>query len=137
MYITIVMRIRWENNDRLISDQNRLCFLLQHKYLKWTCLFCSLNFMVRLDFIVKIILYIHICWCGHPFFVLMVLSLFWVVQDPYFRMTRDVAPRIGYQKPALIESLFFPALQVFLWFGIGSVLKIIGVTYNLVVYIFI
>uniref|UniRef100_A0ACD5YDB0 Uncharacterized protein n=1 Tax=Avena sativa TaxID=4498 RepID=A0ACD5YDB0_AVESA len=33
-------------------------------------------------------------------------------QDPYFRMTRDVAPRIGYQKPSLIESRFFPALQV-------------------------
>ncbi|KAH9761332.1 Tryptophan--tRNA ligase cytoplasmic [Citrus sinensis] len=33
------------------------------------------------------------------------------VQDPYFRMTRDVAPRIGYHKPALIESSFFPALQ--------------------------
>eukprot|EP00210_Caulerpa_lentillifera_P006299 g6017.t1 len=32
-------------------------------------------------------------------------------QDPYFRMTRDVAPRIGNQKPALIESRFFPALQ--------------------------
>lgn len=32
-------------------------------------------------------------------------------QDPYFRMTRDVAPRIGYDKPALIESRFFPALQ--------------------------
>ncbi|KAK1554382.1 hypothetical protein Q3G72_011400 [Acer saccharum] len=32
-------------------------------------------------------------------------------QDPYFRMTRDVAPRIGYLKPALIESSFFPALQ--------------------------
>ncbi|KAK4364853.1 hypothetical protein RND71_016211 [Anisodus tanguticus] len=32
-------------------------------------------------------------------------------QDPYFRMTRDVAPRIGYHKPALIESSFFPALQ--------------------------
>ncbi|GLI58625.1 hypothetical protein VaNZ11_000360, partial [Volvox africanus] len=32
-------------------------------------------------------------------------------QDPYFRMTRDVAPRIGHQKPALIESKFFPALQ--------------------------
>ncbi|RVX09248.1 Tryptophan--tRNA ligase, cytoplasmic [Vitis vinifera] len=32
-------------------------------------------------------------------------------QDPYFRMTRDVAPRIGYHKPALIETLFFPALQ--------------------------
>ncbi|KAG5416516.1 hypothetical protein IGI04_004083 [Brassica rapa subsp. trilocularis] len=33
------------------------------------------------------------------------------VQDPYFRMTRDVAPRLGYSKPALIESTFFPALQ--------------------------
>ncbi|XP_055820783.1 tryptophan--tRNA ligase, cytoplasmic [Solanum dulcamara] len=32
-------------------------------------------------------------------------------QDPYFRMTRDVAPRIGYHKPALIEASFFPALQ--------------------------
>lgn len=32
-------------------------------------------------------------------------------QDPYFRMTRDVAPRIGYQKPALMHSTFFPALQ--------------------------
>ncbi|XP_076949266.1 tryptophan--tRNA ligase, cytoplasmic-like [Bidens hawaiensis] len=32
-------------------------------------------------------------------------------QDPYFRMTRDVAPRLGYNKPALIESSFFPALQ--------------------------
>ena len=34
------------------------------------------------------------------------------VQDPYFRMTRDVAPKLGYFKPALIESSFFPALQV-------------------------
>lgn len=32
-------------------------------------------------------------------------------QDPYFRMTRDVAPRLGHCKPALIESRFFPALQ--------------------------
>lgn len=32
-------------------------------------------------------------------------------QDPYFRMTRDVAPRIGYPKPALMHSTFFPALQ--------------------------
>ncbi|XP_014676867.1 PREDICTED: tryptophan--tRNA ligase, cytoplasmic-like [Priapulus caudatus] len=32
-------------------------------------------------------------------------------QDPYFRMTRDVAPRLGYPKPALIHSSFFPALQ--------------------------
>lgn len=26
-------------------------------------------------------------------------------------MTRDVAPRIGYPKPALLHSTFFPALQ--------------------------
>lgn len=32
-------------------------------------------------------------------------------QDPYFRMTRDVAPRVGYPKPALLHSTFFPALQ--------------------------
>lgn len=32
-------------------------------------------------------------------------------QDPYFRMTRDVAPRLNYPKPALIHSVFFPALQ--------------------------
>jgi tryptophanyl-tRNA synthetase len=35
-------------------------------------------------------------------------------QDPYFRMTRDVAPKLRHHKPALIESRFFPALQV--WF---------------------
>ena len=32
-------------------------------------------------------------------------------QDPYFRMTRDIAPRLGWLKPALIHSKFFPALQ--------------------------
>jgi tryptophanyl-tRNA synthetase len=32
-------------------------------------------------------------------------------QDPYFRMTRDVAPRLGFLKPALIHSTFIPALQ--------------------------
>ncbi|CAH8519516.1 unnamed protein product [Schistosoma curassoni] len=32
-------------------------------------------------------------------------------QDPYFRMTRDVAPRLGLPKPSLIYSVFFPALQ--------------------------
>ncbi|KAJ6220687.1 hypothetical protein RDWZM_006499 [Blomia tropicalis] len=31
-------------------------------------------------------------------------------QDPYFRMTRDVAPRLKYPKPALIHSSFLPAL---------------------------
>jgi tryptophanyl-tRNA synthetase len=34
-----------------------------------------------------------------------------ILQDPYFRMTRDVAPRLGYHKPALLHSSFFPALQ--------------------------
>jgi tryptophanyl-tRNA synthetase len=32
-------------------------------------------------------------------------------QDPYFRMTRDIAPRLRYLKPALLHSKFFPALQ--------------------------
>lgn len=32
-------------------------------------------------------------------------------QDPYFRMTRDVAPRLGFPKPSLIFSSFIPALQ--------------------------
>lgn len=32
-------------------------------------------------------------------------------QDPYFRMTRDVAHKLKYMKPANIYSTFFPALQ--------------------------
>jgi len=32
-------------------------------------------------------------------------------QDPYFRMSRDAAPRLKYQKPAMIYSRFLPALQ--------------------------
>lgn len=32
-------------------------------------------------------------------------------QDPYFRLTRDVAKRLKYPKPALIHAKFFPALQ--------------------------
>lgn len=32
-------------------------------------------------------------------------------QDPYFRLTRDAAPKLGFLKPALIHSKFFPALQ--------------------------
>ncbi|KAN0075447.1 hypothetical protein V8E55_011470 [Tylopilus felleus] len=32
-------------------------------------------------------------------------------QDPYFRLTRDVAQKLKYPKPALIHSRFFPALQ--------------------------
>jgi tryptophanyl-tRNA synthetase len=32
-------------------------------------------------------------------------------QDPYFRLTRDIAPKLRYPKPALIHSKFFPALQ--------------------------
>ncbi|KPM05729.1 tryptophan-tRNA ligase, cytoplasmic-like protein [Sarcoptes scabiei] len=31
-------------------------------------------------------------------------------QDPYFRMTRDVAPKLKYSKPSLIYSTFLPAL---------------------------
>jgi tryptophanyl-tRNA synthetase len=36
-------------------------------------------------------------------------------QDAYFRMTRDVAPRLGFKKPGLIHSKFFPPLQ-----GVGG-----------------
>ncbi|RKO99138.1 hypothetical protein CXG81DRAFT_30288 [Caulochytrium protostelioides] len=32
-------------------------------------------------------------------------------QDPYFRLTRDVAARLKLRKPALVHSKFFPALQ--------------------------
>ncbi|KAI0761452.1 tryptophanyl-tRNA synthetase [Irpex lacteus] len=32
-------------------------------------------------------------------------------QDPYFRLTRDVAVKLKYPKPSLIHSKFFPALQ--------------------------
>jgi len=32
-------------------------------------------------------------------------------QDPFFRMTRSIAPKLGLKKPAVIHSKFFPALQ--------------------------
>lgn len=32
-------------------------------------------------------------------------------QDPYFRLTRDIAPRLGLLKPAVIHSKFFPGLS--------------------------
>lgn len=32
-------------------------------------------------------------------------------QDPYFRMTRDVAPRLKLPKPCLIHAKFLPALK--------------------------
>ncbi len=34
-----------------------------------------------------------------------------VDQDPHFRLTRDVAPKIGKQKPALIHNIMIPALE--------------------------
>lgn len=37
--------------------------------------------------------------------------MYFILKDPYFRMTRDVAPRMNCLKPALIHSTFFPALQ--------------------------
>ncbi|KZP23569.1 tryptophanyl-tRNA synthetase [Athelia psychrophila] len=32
-------------------------------------------------------------------------------QDPYFRLTRDIAQKLKYPKPALLHARFFPALQ--------------------------
>ncbi|MFM7796820.1 MAG: tryptophan--tRNA ligase, partial [Candidatus Nitrosotenuis sp.] len=34
-----------------------------------------------------------------------------VDQDPHFRITRDVAPRIGKEKPALIHNIMIPSLS--------------------------
>ncbi len=59
--------------------------------------------------------YTYTCLCQLIIFlhcVLLYLLTPNVLQDPYFRMTRDAAPRLGFNKPALIESKFFPALQV-------------------------
>ncbi|OLL24246.1 Tryptophan--tRNA ligase, cytoplasmic [Neolecta irregularis DAH-3] len=33
------------------------------------------------------------------------------IKDPYFRLTRDVAVKLKYPKPALIHAKFFPSLQ--------------------------
>jgi tryptophanyl-tRNA synthetase len=40
-----------------------------------------------------------------------VLITLGVDQDPHFRLTRDVAPKIGKPKPALIHNIMIPALQ--------------------------
>lgn len=32
-------------------------------------------------------------------------------QDPYWRVTRDVAEKLGYYKPAAIHNIFFPSLE--------------------------
>ena len=34
-----------------------------------------------------------------------------VDQDPHFRLTRDIAPKIGKPKPALIHNIMIPALE--------------------------
>lgn len=49
-------------------------------------------------------------WSSKNYIIYVTCVLIWL-QDPYFRMTRDVAPRLGFHKPAIIHSSFFPALQ--------------------------
>lgn len=49
-------------------------------------------------------------------------------QDPYFRMARDVAPKLGFKKPALMHSTFMPALQ-------GAQTKMSGSDVNSAVYL--
>ena len=34
-----------------------------------------------------------------------------VDQDPHFRLTRDIAPKIGKPKPALIHNIMIPRLR--------------------------
>ena len=41
----------------------------------------------------------------------LVLIPLGVDQDPHFRLTRDIAQKIGKQKPALIHNIMIPALQ--------------------------
>lgn len=36
-----------------------------------------------------------------------------VDQDPHFRLTRDILPKLGYYKPASIQSIFLPSLAGF------------------------
>ena len=49
-------------------------------------------------------------------------------QDAYFRMTRDVAPKLGFHKPALLHCQFFPPLQ-----GMGG--KMSGSVANSCIYL--
>lgn len=49
-------------------------------------------------------------------------------QDPYFRMTRDVALKLGGRKPALIHNSFFPALQ-------GSMTKMSASDFNSAIFL--
>jgi len=46
-----------------------------------------------------------------------------VDQDPHFRITRDIMPKLGYHKPALIHQRFLPALE-----GSGKMSASSGIT---------
>lgn len=49
--------------------------------------------------------------CAFRLEMARLLNTWAALQDPYFRLTRDVAPRLGFHKPALIHSMFVPGLQ--------------------------
>lgn len=51
-----------------------------------------------------------LAWKLFPILCFMLCCV--VLKDAYFRMTRDVAPRMKLRKPALIHSRFFPGLMV-------------------------
>lgn len=46
-----------------------------------------------------------------------------VDQDPHFRITRDIMPKLGYYKPAIIHQRFLPALE-----GTGKMSASSGIT---------
>jgi tryptophanyl-tRNA synthetase len=48
-------------------------------------------------------------------------------QDPYFRLTRDVASKLKYPKPALLHAKFLPALQ-------GAITKMSASNANTAIY---
>ena len=68
---------------------------------------------MRYTFLKSVVVFMISKFTFHRNYACMYNTLFCsvVCQDPYFRMTRDVAPRIDLQKPALLHSVFFPALQ--------------------------
>ena len=53
----------------------------------------------------------QVCYKPHYFLDHAFNDLFAFFQDPYFRMTRDVAPSMKFKKPALLHSTFIPSLQ--------------------------
>lgn len=90
------------------------------------CYWPSLYFFFHVISVSLIHYYVMQFLCANNQILLLVF-----VQDPYFRMTRDVAPRLDYSKPALIESKFLPSLKASTFKLVFRILQLYRyVTYN-------